>query len=80
MHDNLRGKTLELREQPTKKPTTERPERTIDICEISYLAFYTNLKYSENTLFSLSLYKLDRELEDRKQGLESKAKELDPID
>jgi hypothetical protein len=80
MYDNLRGKTLELREQLAKKPTTERPERTIDICEISYLAFCINLKYSENTLFSLSLYELDRELEDRKQGLESKAKELDLID
>jgi hypothetical protein len=80
MHNNLQGRTLELREQPAKKPTTERPERTIDICEISYLAFRTNLKYSKNTLFSLSLYELDRELEDRKQGLESKAEELDPMD
>jgi hypothetical protein len=80
MHDNLQGKTLELREQLAKKPITERPERIIDICEISYLAFCTNFKYSENTLFSLSLHKLDRELEDRKQGLESKAKELNLID
>jgi hypothetical protein len=69
-----------LRKQPAKKPTTERPERTINICEISYLAFYINLKYSKNTLFLLSLYELDRELEDRKQGLKSKAEELDPID
>ena len=59
--------------------TIKKPERIIDICEISYLAFYTNLKYAENTLFSLSLYKLDRKLEDRKQGLKSKAKELDLI-
>ena len=72
---------LELREQPAKQPTIEKPkpERTINICKISYLAFYTNLKYSKNTLFSLSLYKLDRELVDRKQGQESKAKELDLI-
>ena len=80
MHDNLRGKTLKLRKQLTKKLTTERLKRIINICEISYLAFYINLKYSENTLFSLSLYELDYELEDRKQGLESKAKELDLID
>jgi len=79
MHNDLQGRTnkLELRKQPTiEKP---KPERIIDICEISYPAFYTNLKYSKNTLFSLSLYKLDRELADRKQGQESKAKELDPI-
>jgi hypothetical protein len=79
MHDNLRGKTLKLRKQLTKKLTTERLKRIINICEISYLAFYINLKYSENTLFSLSLYKLDYKLEDRKQGLELKAKELNPI-
>ena len=84
MHNDLQGRTnkLELREQLAKQPTIEKPkpERTIDICKISYSAFYTNLKYSKNTLFSLSLYKLDRELADRKQGQESKAKELDPID
>jgi hypothetical protein len=56
MHDNLRGKTLELREQLAKKLITERSERIIDIYKISYLAFYINFKYSENTLFSLSLY------------------------
>jgi hypothetical protein len=66
MHNNLRGKTLELREQLAKKLTTERLERTINICEISYLVFYINLKYSENTLFLLSLYELDYKLEDRK--------------
>jgi hypothetical protein len=79
-----------LREQPAKQLTTgelkpkpkPKPNRTIDICEISYLAFHTNLKYTENTLFLLSLYELDRELEDRKQGQEdkSKAEELDPIE
>ena len=69
MHNNLQGQTnkLKLREQPTKNPITERIKRIIDICEISYLAFYINLKYSKNTLFLLSLYKLDQELEDRKQ-------------
>jgi hypothetical protein len=66
MHDNLRGKILELREQLAKKLITERLERIINICEISYLIFYINLKYSENTLFLLSLYKLDYKLEDRK--------------
>jgi len=59
MHNDLQGRTLKLRKQPAKKPTTKRPERTIDICEISYLAFYINLKYFKNTLFLLSLYKLD---------------------
>ena len=83
MYNDLQGWTnkLELREQLAKQLIIEKlkPERTIDICEISYPAFYTNLKYSKNTLFSLSLYKLDRELVDRKQGQESKAKELDLI-
>ena len=84
MHNDLQGRTnkLELREQPAKQPTIEKPkpERTINICKISYLAFYTNLKYSKNTLFLLSLYELDRELEDRKRGQESKAEEPDLID
>jgi len=77
MHNNLQGRTnkLELR----KQPTIGKLERTIDICKISYPAFRTNLKYSKNTLFSLSLYELDRELEDRKQGQESKAEEPDLI-
>ena len=83
MHNDLQGRTnkLELREQPVKQPTIEKLklERTINICEISYLAFYTNLKYFKNTLFLLSLYELDRKLADRKQGQESKAEELDLI-
>ena len=79
MYNELQGRTnkLKLRKQPIIEKL--KPERTIDICKISYLAFYTNLKYFKNTLFLLSLYKLDRKLEDRKQGLKSKAKELDPI-
>ena len=70
-----------MREQLAKQLITGEPKlnRTIDICEISYLAFHINLKYAENTLFLLSLYELDRELADRKQGQESKAKELDLI-
>ena len=84
MDNELQDRTnkLKLREQPAKQPTTgePKPNRTIDICEISYLAFHTNLKYAENTLFLLSLYELDRELEDRKQGQESKAEEPDLID
>jgi hypothetical protein len=75
----LQGQTLELRKQPAKKPITERIERTTNICEISYLAFYTNLKYFKNTLFLLSLYELDRELEDRKRVQELTV-ELDLID
>ena len=68
MHNELQGRTnkLKLREQLAKQPTIKKPERTIDICEISYLAFRINLKYSKNTLFLLSLYKLDCKLEDRK--------------
>jgi hypothetical protein len=82
MHNKLQGRTnkLKLRKQPAKQLTIKKHKRTIDICEISYLAFHTNLKYSKNTLFSLSLYELDRKLKDRKRGqeIESRAK-LDPI-
>ena len=77
MHNNLQGRTNKLKLR--KQLTIGKPERTIDICEISYLAFRINLKYSKNTLFLLSLYELDRELEDRKRGQESKAKEPDLI-
>ena len=67
MHNNLQGRTnkLELREQLAKQLTIEKP--TINICEIGFVAFYINLKYSENTLFLLSLYKLDYELKDYRQ-------------
>ena len=79
MDNKLQDRTnkLELREQLAKQLITRelKLNRTIDICEISYLAFCTNLKCSENTLFLLSLYKLDRKLEDRKQGQESSNKE-----
>jgi hypothetical protein len=71
-----------LREQLAKQLTIEKlkPERTIDICEISYLAFYINLKYSKNTLFLLSLYKLDYKLKDRKRGQKTKSRaKLNPI-
>jgi hypothetical protein len=47
---------------------------TVNICEIGYVAFRINLKHLDNTLFSLSLYKLDRELEDRKRVQELTAK------
>ena len=70
MHNDLQGRTnkLELREQLAKQLIIKKlkPEKTIDICEISYLAFYINLKYSKNTLFLLSLYKLDYKLVNRK--------------
>jgi len=83
MYNDLQGRTnkLELRKQLAKQLIIEKlkPERTIDICEISYLAFYINLKYFKNTLFLLSLYKLDYKLADRKQRQESKVKELDFI-
>ena len=77
MHNNLQGRTNKLKLR--KQPTIGKPERTINICEISYLAFYINLKYSKNTLFLLSLYKLDYKLKDRKRGQESKVKEPDLI-
>jgi hypothetical protein len=78
MHNKLHSRTnkLKLRKQPAKQLTIKKHKRIIDICEISYLAFYINLKYFKNTLFLLSLYKLDCELKDRKRGqeIESKAK------
>ena len=63
-----------MREQLAKQLIIEKlkPEKTIDICEISYLAFYINLKYFKNTLFLLSLYELDYKLKDRKRGQEIK--------
>jgi len=83
MYNDLQGRTnkLELRKQLAKQLIIEKlkPERTIDICEISYLAFYINLKYFKTTLFLLFLYKLDYKLVNRKQGQELKAKELDFI-
>jgi hypothetical protein len=70
MYNKLQGRTnkLKLRKQLAKQLTIKKPEKTIDIYKISYLAFYINLKYSKNTLFSLSLYKLDYKLKDRKRG------------
>jgi MFS superfamily sulfate permease-like transporter len=83
MHNKLQGRTnkLKLRKQPAKQPTIKKHKRTINIYKISYLAFYINLKRFKNTLFLLSLYELDRELEDRKRGQkqELKAKELNLI-
>jgi len=67
---------------PAKKPINRKYKKlTIDICEIGSAAFYINLKYSENTLFSLSLYELDYKLEDykREQGLKAEPA-IDPID
>jgi hypothetical protein len=60
---------------PAKKPINRKYKKPIiNICEIGFIAFYINLKYSENTLFLLSLYELDRELKDykREQGLKAK--------
>jgi len=73
MYNDLQGRTNKLKLR--KQPMIGKPEKTINIYEISYLIFYINFKYSKNTLFLLSLYKLNRELKDRKQGQESKAKE-----
>jgi hypothetical protein len=81
MYNKLEGRTnkLKLRKQLKIQLIIEKLEQIINICEISYLAFYINLKYFKNTLFSLSLYKLDRELEDRKRVYKLIAK-LDLID
>jgi predicted oxidoreductase len=88
MHNNLRGRTnkLKLREQPAKEPKqpikqfiAQKDDYIVNICKIGYAAFRINLKHSDNTLFSLSLYELDRELEDRKREQESKAEKLDLI-
>jgi hypothetical protein len=77
MHNKLQGRTnkLKLREQPVKELkqpikqfTARKDDYIINICEIRYAAFYINLKHLNNTLFSLSLYELDRELKDRKRG------------
>jgi len=38
----------------------------LDICEISAPAFHLNLRQRENTVFQVSLYELDRELEERR--------------
>jgi hypothetical protein len=89
MHNKLQGRTnkLKLRKQPAKELKqlikqfiARKDDYTVDICEIRYIAFCINLKHLDNTLFSLSLYELDRELKDRKRGqeIESRA-ELDPI-
>jgi hypothetical protein len=70
-----------LHKQPAKQLIIKKHERIIDICEISYLAFYINLKYFKNTLFLLSLYELDCELKDWKRGQETKSRvELNLID
>ena len=39
----------------------------INICKIGFVTFYINFKYSENMLFLLSLYELNRELENCKR-------------
>jgi len=53
---------------PAKKPINRKYKKlTINICEIGFIAFYINLKYSENTLFLLSLYELDYKLKDYKR-------------
>ena len=52
--------------EPIKQPMARKNNYIIDICKISYLAFYINLKRFENTLFSLSLYELDYKLKDYK--------------
>ena len=39
---------------------------TLDIAEISLAVFYLNLRRPENELFTVSLYKLDYELEQYK--------------
>jgi hypothetical protein len=90
MHNKLQGRTnkLKLRKQPAKELKqlikqfiARKDDYTINICKIRYIAFCINLKHLNNTLFSLSLYKLDRKLEDRKRGQEQelKAKELNLI-
>jgi hypothetical protein len=55
-------------ELPAKRLVNRKYKKLIiNIYEIGFITFYINLKYSENTLFSLSLYKLDYELEDYKR-------------
>ena len=39
---------------------------TLDIAEISLAVFYLNLRRPENELFTVSLYELDRKLEQYK--------------
>jgi len=70
MEKELRKPQYEEAGPPHK--ATKHPERTspapapsLDICEISAVTFYLNLRRKETELFSVSLYEIDRELESR---------------
>ena len=53
---------------PAKKLINRKYKKlTINICKIGFIEFYINFKYSENMLFLLFLYELNRELEDYKR-------------
>jgi hypothetical protein len=56
---------LELRDELAKTATT------IDICFISAAAFKMNLRRKDNTVGSISLYEIDRELQDRQEHQEA---------
>ena len=61
-------KLLAKAKLPAKKLINRKYKKLIiNICKIGFIAFYINFKYSENTLFLLSLYELDYELEDYKR-------------
>ncbi len=45
------------------KQTSPTPTPSLDICKISAVVFYLNLRRKETELFSVSLYEIDRELE-----------------
>jgi hypothetical protein len=62
------------KDQPLLVPSKRRPSAsnpisdpllTLDIAEISGPAFYLNLRRKQNIVFSISLYKINKELKER---------------
>jgi predicted aspartyl protease len=79
LNDSLRKMEQELR-GVTKAPTQPRIRRTvsqeslltIDIAQISATGFHFNLHRPENEVFSISLYEIDRILEEKQETSEEK--------
>jgi hypothetical protein len=76
MEKELRDVTTSTTKPRVRRPPPRKDLPTIDIAQISATGFHFNLYRPENEVFQISLYEIDRILEERQESIEEEEQDL----